>query len=129
MLDDYLTRCSRTMQARCEEFRDQSAFWSSFERRRGRVAPFLVLADPKGRSLSSEALAAEFALVRDRGIQQLVVAIGPADGWSSESLDRAHLRLSFGPFTLPHELAAVIVAEQLYRVTTIWSGHPYHEGH
>jgi 23S rRNA (pseudouridine1915-N3)-methyltransferase len=88
-----------------------------------------VLADPKGRQLSSEALADELAQLRDRGVQHLLLAVGPADGWSPGSLERADLRLSFGPMTLPHELAAVLAAEQIYRATTIWSGHPYHGGH
>lgn len=128
-MDDYLARCSKTLPVSFEEFRSEEAFWTGIDRRRGRSTPFLLLADPTGKQLDSEAFARELAQVRDRGVQQMIFAIGPADGWSAEGLRRAHLKLSFGPMTLPHELAAIIAAEQLYRATTIWSGHPYHGGH
>jgi len=59
----------------------------------------------------------------------LVLAIGPADGWSPAARARADLLLSFGRITLPHELAAVVAAEQLYRALTIRAKHPYHCGH
>jgi 23S rRNA (pseudouridine1915-N3)-methyltransferase len=58
-----------------------------------------------------------------------VFAIGPASGWSEAALERAKLRLSLGSWTLPHALARLVVAEQLYRAFTILSGHPYHTGH
>ena len=95
----------------------------------GRTRPILVLLDPRGRTLSSEQLAAWIGRQRDTGIQQLHFAIGPADGWSKEARERADLLLSFGPMTFPHELARVMLAEQLYRAFTILAGHPYHGGH
>ena len=63
------------------------------------------------------------------GAQQIVFAIGPADGWSKDARGRAQLLLSFGPLTLAHALARVVLAEQLYRAFTILAGHPYHAGH
>ena len=95
----------------------------------GRTRPVLILLDPRGRDLSSEQLAAWIGRERDSGTQHLHFAIGPADGWSKESRDRADLLLSFGPMTFPHELARVMLAEQLYRAFTILAGHPYHGGH
>jgi 23S rRNA (pseudouridine1915-N3)-methyltransferase len=67
--------------------------------------------------------------LRDSGVQTVVFAIGPADGWSAEARRRASLVLSLGPMTLPHELARALVAEQIYRALTILAGHPYHCGH
>ncbi len=58
-----------------------------------------------------------------------MLAIGPADGWSTAARARAGLLLSFGAITLPHELARVVLAEQIYRALTILAGHPYHSGH
>ena len=89
----------------------------------------LILLDARGRTMSSEELAAWIGRERDTGTQHLHFAIGPADGWSKESRDRADLLLSFGPMTFPHELARVMLAEQLYRAFTILAGHPYHGGH
>jgi 23S rRNA (pseudouridine1915-N3)-methyltransferase len=59
----------------------------------------------------------------------MVFAIGPADGWSVNARDQANLLLSFGRITLPHQLARVVLAEQVYRAFTILAGHPYHSGH
>lgn len=95
----------------------------------GRTRPVLVLLDWRGRTMSSEQLAAWIGRERDAGTQHLNFAIGPADGWSTESRERADLLLSFGPMTFPHELARVMLAEQLYRAFTILAGHPYHGGH
>jgi 23S rRNA (pseudouridine1915-N3)-methyltransferase len=95
----------------------------------GRTRPVLVLLDSRGELQSSEQLAAWIGRERDSGTQHLYFAIGPADGWSKESRERADLLLSFGPMTFPHELARVMLAEQLYRAFTILAGHPYHGGH
>ncbi len=94
-----------------------------------RTRPALLLADSRGQQLSSEDLAAALGSLQDNGIQQLILAIGPADGWSDATLAAATRTIAFGRITLPHELAAVIAAEQLYRALTIRAGHPYHSGH
>jgi 23S rRNA (pseudouridine1915-N3)-methyltransferase len=125
----YLKVASRATSASFHEFRSEAALWASIDKRSGRSPAFVILADRTGRPLDSEHFAQELAAIRDRGTQQLVLAVGPADGWSTTALQRADLLLSLGPMTLPHELAAVITAEQLYRATAIWSGHPYHRGH
>jgi len=79
--------------------------------------------------MSSEAFAEWLGRQRDNGAQQIVFAIGPADGWSEDARKRANLLLSLGSFTLAHALARLVLAEQLYRAFTILSGHPYHSGH
>ena len=66
---------------------------------------------------------------QQRGTQELIFAIGPADGWSEALLKRAAQRFSLGRVTLPHELARAVTAEQLYRAFTILNHHPYHGGH
>ena len=68
---------------------------------------------------------------RDEGVQHVVFAVGPAEGWSPEALAEGKRRgglLSLGPMTLAHQLARLVVAEQLYRACTILTGHPYHRG-
>jgi 23S rRNA (pseudouridine1915-N3)-methyltransferase len=88
-----------------------------------------VMLDSRGKQLSSEDLAEFIRDHRDRGTQELIFAIGPADGWSETARKHAGLLLSLGKMTLPHELARVVLAEQLYRAFTILAGHPYHSGH
>lgn len=86
---------------------------------------------PKARVLSSEDLADRLQKLLDVGSFQLEIAIGGPDGLSPESQAalRPDLLWSFGSLTLPHELAAVVAAEQLYRAWTIVKNHPYHLGH
>jgi 23S rRNA (pseudouridine1915-N3)-methyltransferase len=88
-----------------------------------------VLTDSRGEAFSSERLAAWLGNRRDGGQQSIIFAIGPADGWSEQASRLAQTMLSFGPMTLPHELARLVLAEQIYRAFTILAGHPYHSGH
>ncbi|HCT62307.1 MAG TPA: 23S rRNA (pseudouridine(1915)-N(3))-methyltransferase RlmH [Acidobacterium sp.] len=110
-------------------YRTEEAFLEAMERQQGRVAPLLALLDSRGKLFSSEQLAAWVGEQREAGQQWLVFAVGPADGWSDAARRRARLLLSLGPMTLPHELARVVVSEQIYRAFTILAGHPYHSGH
>jgi 23S rRNA (pseudouridine1915-N3)-methyltransferase len=110
-------------------FRSSDAFFTSVERQRTRTGSIFVLLDGRGKQFSSEELARWLGRMRDEGQQRIVFAIGPADGWSDEDRSRASLLLSLGPMTLPHELARVVLSEQVYRAFTILSGHPYHTGH
>ena len=86
----------------------------------------LVLLDERGKSLSSQDLANRIGQLRDGGRKALVLAIGGADGHDPSLRDQADLVLSFGALTWPHQLVRVMLGEQLYRVATILSGHPYH---
>jgi 23S rRNA (pseudouridine1915-N3)-methyltransferase len=125
----YLDRCENFARCAAESFRSEAAFIEWLARREGRTRPAAVLLDSRGRQMNSEDFAAWIGARRDQGAQHIVFAIGPASGWSSEARARAQLLLSLGPMTLPHALARVVLAEQLYRALTILSGHPYHCGH
>jgi 23S rRNA (pseudouridine1915-N3)-methyltransferase len=59
----------------------------------------------------------------------LLFAIGPADGFNQETREAAATTLSLGKITMPHELARVVLLEQIYRAFTILNRHPYHIGH
>ena len=118
--------CATTIEAAPEEHAFLVRFAINSARR---TRPLLILLDSRGKLLSSEELAAWIGRQRDTGTQHLVFAIGPADGWTPAARERADLLLSFGPMTFPHELARVMLAEQIYRAFTILAGHPYHSGH
>ena len=83
------------------------------------------------RTLSSEGLAQELQKCMNSGTQELQIVIGGPDGFKASDLGQMAptLRWSFGPMTLPHELAAVVAAEQIYRALTILHHQPYHSGH
>ncbi|MBI3299522.1 MAG: 23S rRNA (pseudouridine(1915)-N(3))-methyltransferase RlmH [Elusimicrobia bacterium] len=92
---------------------------------------WLLDRSPGAKVLSSEDLAVQLGRERGRGTGRLEVLVGGPDGFSAEERERLRpaLRWSLGPLTLPHELAAVVAAEQVYRAFTILSGAPYHLGH
>jgi 23S rRNA (pseudouridine1915-N3)-methyltransferase len=129
LLRDYVERVRRYAPCELRDFSSEAKLLGFLDSAAGRTTPGLILTDSRGQASSSEEFAASVGRLRDSGLQQLVVAVGPADGWSPEALRRANLTISFGRITLPHELAAVVAAEQLYRALTILSGHPYHSGH
>ncbi len=85
-----------------------------------------IVLDEHGKRLDSAALAAWIKSRRDGGAKTMAFLIGGPDGHGAEMLASATLGLSLGPMTLPHGLARIVLAEQLYRAATIISGHPYH---
>lgn len=86
----------------------------------------LILLDERGEHLSSEAFSARLGRLRDSGQRQAIFALGGADGHHPDLTARALQSLAFGRMTWPHQLARIMLAEQLYRASTILSGHPYH---
>jgi 23S rRNA (pseudouridine1915-N3)-methyltransferase len=88
----------------------------------------LVLLDSQGKQLSSEDLA-QFLEREKLNAVPLLFAIGGSDGFSEEARHLATSTISLGKMTFPHELARVVLLEQLYRAFTILSKHPYHLGH
>jgi 23S rRNA (pseudouridine1915-N3)-methyltransferase len=125
----YLDRCAPFGRCQAEAFRSEEAFLEWLGRQQGRTTAVPVLLDSRGRQMTSEAFAAWLGARRDEGAQHIVLAIGPASGWSEAARERANMLLSLGPMTLAHALARLVAAEQLYRAFTILSGHPYHAGH
>ena len=86
----------------------------------------LIALDERGAAMGSEAFAKTLGTWRDGGRGAVTFLIGGADGIDPELLKSAELTLSFSPLTWPHQLVRIMLAEQLYRATTILSGHPYH---
>lgn len=85
----------------------------------------VVALDGQGKHWSSEELAAQLSQWRMAG-RDLAFLIGGPDGHAASVLERADQRWSLGPLTLPHMLVRLVLAEQLYRATTLLAGHPYH---
>jgi len=112
-----------------EEYTSRITRYASFETLGGSAGGETLWAcDPRGKTISSEQLADKLRDARDSGIKRIEIVIGGPDGLSSAA-SKAAFRWSFGPMTLPHELAAVVASEQLYRAWTILGGEPYHLGH
>jgi len=137
LTDEYLKRISRYTQVEGLALHDEAALLqlcgraasakSSKTSNAGKST--LVLMDSRGKQLSSEEFAHFLEDYQDRNPLPLVFAVGGADGFSEAARSAAQHTISLGKMTLPHELARVILLEQLYRAFTILKGHPYHSGH
>lgn len=86
----------------------------------------LVAFDETGRSVDSDALARLVRTALDDGVGALAFVIGGPDGLDQSVRDAATHVVALGAMTWPHQLARIMVAEQIYRIVTILSGHPYH---
>jgi 23S rRNA (pseudouridine1915-N3)-methyltransferase len=126
---EYLRRLSRFAACDAQELLSENALLKLVEKSSARTQPVLVLLDSRGRQLDSQEIANFLEYHQSHDTQELLFAVGPADGWSDSSRAAAGTILSFGKITLPHELARVVLLEQLYRGFTILKGHPYHGGH
>ena len=126
---EYMRRISHYVQSASHELSAEPALLKLADRASGRTAPVFVLLDARGRQFTSEEFAELLRDQQDRGTQNLLFGIGPADGFSDQARASADLILSFGKMTLAHELARVVLLEQIYRAFTILKGHPYHTGH
>jgi len=131
LTEEYLKRISRYTQLEALELRDESALLAMRGREGSRKVgkSTLVLMDSQGKQFSSEEFARFLGNYQDRNRVPLIFAIGPADGFSEEARSGAEHTISLGKMTLAHELARVVLLEQVYRAFTILKGHPYHSGH
>jgi 23S rRNA (pseudouridine1915-N3)-methyltransferase len=125
----FLARISAYAPVETMGLRNEQSLFDFVAKQRNRTSAWLVLLDSRGKEFSSSAFAQWLGARRDSGQQTMIFAIGPADGWSEHGRRQAQTLLSLGPMTLPHELARVVLTEQIYRAFTILAGHPYHTGH
>ena len=122
ILDEYVKRIGRSCPIEVTEVRDGVAAIKKLDADR---AATVVLLDAAGKNLDSNALAKWLGQLRDRGTRELSFLCGDADGFPDDLRQRAHQKLSLSAMTLSHELARVVLAEQLYRAFAILSGSPY----
>lgn len=122
LLDDYLTRIRHHATIQVDEWRDSQAALRklSFD-----AAATIVLLDAAGKQFTSEKFAVWLGAQRDRGTRELVFLCGDADGFPAALRERANTKLSLTSLTISHELARVVLVEQLYRAFAILSGSPY----
>jgi 23S rRNA (pseudouridine1915-N3)-methyltransferase len=126
---EYLKRISRYAEVEALPLSDEGALLKLREKSGPRPAHTLVILDSRGKTFSSEEFAQFLQNHQDRNPQPLVLAIGPADGFTDATRQAAATVLSLGRMTLAHELARIVLLEQVYRAFTILKGHPYHTGH
>ncbi len=130
LTDEYLNRISRYAQVEGVVVRNEADLLSKFgSASKNATKSTLVLMDSRWKEFSSEQFAKFLGDYQDRNSLPLVFAIGGADGFSAEAKSAAQSVISLGKMTMAHELARVVLLEQVYRAFTILKGHPYHSGH
>jgi 23S rRNA (pseudouridine1915-N3)-methyltransferase len=135
LTEEYLKRISHYVSVEGIVLRDEAALLElcGARARSGKAAgsgkSTLVVMDVHGKQFSSEEFARFLADYQERNPLPIIFAVGPADGFSEECKRAAQHAISLGKMTLAHELARVVLLEQIYRAFTILKGHPYHSGH
>jgi 23S rRNA (pseudouridine1915-N3)-methyltransferase len=136
LTDEYLKRIARYVPVEGLSLRDEAALLESCGRtgsgkaaKAGSGNATLIAMDSRGKQFSSEQFAGFLGNYQDRNPLPLTFAVGPADGFSDAVRNAAQHTISLGSITLPHELARVVLLEQIYRAFSILKGHPYHCGH
>jgi 23S rRNA (pseudouridine1915-N3)-methyltransferase len=121
-LGDYVKRISRSCPVEIVEARDASAALKRLDANRAATS---VLLDAGGKVFDSDTFAKWLGEQRDRGIREVIFVCGDADGFPDSLRDRVKQKLSLSAMTYSHELARVMLAEQIYRAFAILSGSPY----
>jgi len=122
LLDEYVKRISRTCPIELIEVRDAAAAIKKLDAERAATA---VLLDAGGKSYDSQAFAKWLGEQRDRGTREIIFVCGDADGFPAALRERVKQKVSLSAMTYSHELARVMLAEQIYRAFAILSGSPY----
>jgi 23S rRNA (pseudouridine1915-N3)-methyltransferase len=131
LTDEFLKRISRYAPVESSAVRGEAALLEMCGQARSKAGAksTLCLMDSRGKEFSSEQFAKFLGDYQERNPLPLVFAIGGADGFSDQIRTSAQHVISLGKMTLAHELARVVLLEQIYRAFTIMKGHPYHSGH
>ncbi len=88
----------------------------------------VITLDERGKARTTERLASHLETLEQRGISRITLLIGGAEGLDETVRDRADESWRLSDFTLAHDVARLVLLEQLYRVATLRAGHPYHRG-
>ena len=125
--EEYGSRLAHFVKCEFTEVRDADSKETEGERIAAKLNPssLVCLLDVKGKPLSSHDLAAQIERWQNAGTKEITFVIGGADGVSSTVADRADVKVSLSFLTLTHEMARVVLLEQLYRAYTIIKGFPY----
>ncbi len=123
LVDDYVRRIGRYAEIEISELRDGSP--AALRKLKIEPSATVVLLDAAGKQFTSQQFARWLGDLRDRGAREVIFLCGDAEGFPSDLRGSAQQKISLSTLTMPHELARVVLAEQIYRAFAILAGHPY----
>jgi 23S rRNA (pseudouridine1915-N3)-methyltransferase len=123
LVEDYVCRIGHFAEVETLELREDSP--AALRKLAITPGATVVLLDAAGKEYDSRQFAAWLRDCRDRGVREIVFLCGAARGFPESLAGRATVRLSLSPLTFSHEVARVMLVEQLYRAFTMLAGHPY----
>lgn len=129
--EHYLTRLGALTSSEVVELREGRGATSVVKRAEGAAlvaaaAGHVVALDEAGRAFSTRDLAQHLSALELRGVSRVTLLVGGAEGHDTQLLSSVDDSWSLSPLTLPHDLARLVLLEQLYRVESLRAGHPYH---
>jgi 23S rRNA (pseudouridine1915-N3)-methyltransferase len=125
-VSEYLPRLQRYTKAEVEYLKETPAPTLEERMLRGAEGCYKIILDERGKSFSTRAFCEKIVNLELQSIRKVALCIGGANGHSQTFRAAADLLLTLSPFTLQHELALVVLLEQLYRAYTLKNGEPYH---
>ena len=123
LLDEYVQRIRHYTELEVFELRDRSP--AALRKVKFDSGTLAVLVDAAGQQFSSRRFAAWLGELRNRGTREIIFLCGDAQGFPNELRARAQQKISLSTLTMQHELARVVLVEQIYRALAILAGHPY----
>jgi 23S rRNA (pseudouridine1915-N3)-methyltransferase len=123
LFDDYLSRIAHYAGVEVCELRETKA--RGLQELKIGAASVVILLDAGGKQFTSEEFARWLGELRDRGVREVVFLCGGAEGFPPSVCAAARQKLAVSTLTMPHELARVVLAEQIYRAFAMLAGHPY----
>jgi 23S rRNA (pseudouridine1915-N3)-methyltransferase len=123
LVDDYAARIRRYAEFEIHEVRDSSP--AALRKLKLEPGAAITLLDTAGKQFTSRQFASWVGDLRDRGTRELLFLCGDAEGFPEDLRCKARHKISLSSFTMPHEFARVVLAEQIYRAFAILAGHPY----
>jgi 23S rRNA (pseudouridine1915-N3)-methyltransferase len=127
LVAEYKKRVSRFAKINTLDIKEEKKHNHILDIKKSFPSSYIFALDEEGKTYTSETFAKQIEHVQMHNSSNIVFVIGPSAGFSVEELKTADQKLSLSPMTFPHELASMLVCEQVYRALTILNNHPYHK--
>lgn len=127
LVNEYVKRISRFAKVHILDIKEERKHNHITDIKKILPSSYIIALDEDGKSYTSELFAKQIEHIQMHLSSHIVFVIGPSAGFSVEELNTVDAKLSLSPMTFPHELATMLVCEQVYRAFTILNNHPYHK--